>query len=547
MDIEYRKNSNTQLFLNLEKNLDIDNLQNYIPLYNNFFNINENNHNSINLDTKYRLVNISKNKNNLIAKLNDENNNELTKDVFIKYSPLLDPIKYMIGKTKIEPENLLNLPNFSNNNNIDKKIVEPNNSAYVDGFFSYLTDKLLRKYNFIHGLEFYGSFLGIKNNFLVNIEDDVDFLNESEFFYKNITKLFKFKSSIHYDMFNINTRTHKKRLHIADNISSLSLSNIDDFEHLNNIFETNSVESTNEDAKVEYETNLETNPEANDTNSECSSRTSNTNSYSEDIDDEEEEEEEEEEDEDEVYVSINQFPVHAICLEKCKTTLDNLIVNSDVSEGEWGSMVMQILFMLITYQKMINLTHNDLHTTNIMYNDTDKEFLYYKYNNKHYKIPTFGRIFKIIDFGRAIYKFRGNVICSDSFYENGDASTQYNFEPFFNKKKPRLEPNFSFDLCRLGCALYDFIVEDDDPENLTGIYSIIANWCYDNKDRNILYKTNGEERYPEFKLYKMIVRTVHKHTPQNVIGLSYFNRYLVKKIDTKWNIFNIDDLLECSK
>jgi len=93
--------------------------------------------------------------------------------------------------------------------------------------------------------------------------------------------------------------------------------------------------------------------------------------------------------------------------------------------------------------------------------------------------------------------------------------------------------------------LYDFIV-DDDPENLTGIYSIIANWCYDNKDRNILYKTNGEERYPEFKLYKMIVRTVHKHTPQNVIGLPYFNRY----IDTDagdHDIFNIDKLLECSK
>jgi DNA repair exonuclease SbcCD ATPase subunit len=28
-----------------------------------------------------------------------------------------------------------------------------------------------------------------------------------------------------------------------------------------------------------------------------------------------------------------------------------------------------------------------------------------------------------------------------------------------------------------------------------------------------LYKNNGEERYPDFKLYKMIARCVHKHTP----------------------------------
>tara|TARA_B100000963_G_C22373147_1_gene556809 strand:- start:212 stop:760 length:549 start_codon:yes stop_codon:yes gene_type:complete len=181
-----------------------------------------------------------------------------------------------------------------------------------------------------------------------------------------------------------------------------------------------------------------------------------------------------------------------------------------------------------------------------MFKTTNKEFLYYKYNGKHYKIPTFGRIFKIIDFGRAIYKFRGNIICSDSFYKDGDASTQYNFEPFYNKNKPRLEPNFSFDLCRLGCALYDFIVEEgSDPETLTGIYSIMANWCYDNKDRNILYKKNGDERYPDFKLYKMIARTVHKHTPHNVISLSYFNRYHWTKKNKKQKIFNIDKLPEC--
>ena len=77
------------------------------------------------------------------------------------------------------------------------------------------------------------------------------------------------------------------------------------------------------------------------------------------------------------------------------------------------------------------------------------------------------KIFKIIDFGRAIYKYKGKLICSDSFHKDGDAATQYNFEPYYNDRKPIIEPNYSFDLCRLGCSIYDFIMEkyeslDDD-------------------------------------------------------------------------------------
>ena len=337
------------------------------------------------------------------------------------------------------------------------------------------------------------------------------------------------------------TRNYKKRLSISDNIPSLNLSDITDFNHLNTLFvETPNQNNDSENPKLEFEMQIE---KASIDDSECSSRTSLTaksDSYSDESLSTEASDEE-------VQVLIKSFPVHAICLEKCHSTLDQLIVENDISEEEWGSIVIQILFMLITYQKVFKLTHNDLHTNNIMYINTDKQFIYYKYSNKHYKVPTFGRIFKIIDFGRAIYKFQGNIICSDSFYPNGDAATQYNFGPFLNKNKPRLEPNYSFDLCRLGCALYDFFVEEDeDPETLDGIYSIIANWCYDDKDRNVLYKTNGKERYPDFKLYKMITRSVHKHTPDQVILLPYFNRYIWSKKNKKQKIFNIDTLPTCT-
>ena len=58
--------------------------------------------------------------------------------------------------------------------------------------------------------------------------------------------------------------------------------------------------------------------------------------------------------------------------------------------------------ILITYQKLFSFTHNDLHTNNIMYINTQKRYLNYRYNGSHYKVPTYGKIFKIIDCQKAL-------------------------------------------------------------------------------------------------------------------------------------------------
>jgi hypothetical protein len=61
---------------------------------------------------------------------------------------------------------------------------------------------------------------------------------------------------------------------------------------------------------------------------------------------------------------------------------------------------------------------------------------------------------------------------------------------------------------------------------------------------NILYKNNGQERYPDFKLYKMISRCVHNHTPQAQLERKEFaqfsvNKNVVSKVDAT-KIVNID-------
>ena len=70
------------------------------------------------------------------------------------------------------------------------------------------------------------------------------------------------------------------------------------------------------------------------------------------------------------------------------------------------------------------------------------------------------------------------------------------------------------------------------------------NWCLDDDNRNILYKNNDEERYPDFKLYKMIARKVHNHIPMKELNREYFNNYVVPKKEIKRGskIINIDTL-----
>ena len=146
MDINYRKNKNTELFdkIKSEEFLNLENPQNYIPLYERFFNFNETNYNSINLNNVYKLETLTEKIgyskfNGIIV---DSSNNNINKKIFFKYSPLVDPTKYMIGKynTKDSSFNILNLPNFLNKEDktINNKVFDPNNSAYSDGFFSYL-------------------------------------------------------------------------------------------------------------------------------------------------------------------------------------------------------------------------------------------------------------------------------------------------------------------------------------------------------------------------------------------------------------------------
>ena len=107
-----------------------------------------------------------------------------------------------------------------------------------------------------------------------------------------------------------------------------------------------------------------------------------------------------------------------------------------IEEQEWLSIIFQLCFGLAGAQKHLGFIHNDLHSDNIMFKNTDKEYNYFKYENIFLRLPTFGREMKIIDFARSIFKIKNNIYYSDVFERNGDAGGQYGNPPsvFFKKK-----------------------------------------------------------------------------------------------------------------
>jgi len=549
----YTKYDNKKLF-NSFKKIKCYNLQNYIPLYKKYFSLSKQNWNNINLNHKYHIKNIHSITSDTTINCSIHNSDDL-KEVFLKYSPLIDPTKLLMGKYKKQPD-LYKLPSFDDNT--VPIYDDMNNVAYIDSFFTYLSSKLKDTYNFIHSIQFYGSFLGIKHNFQYDIIDDLEFLQQSSYFASNLDK-FKINHSYLLELLNHDTRKNKYNLSISDNETE-----IHSIHYLNDEFNLKQQNAENQETKdismiYQYDlTKKTTTSSSNSTNynSHCSSRISlSDQSHNSNISSETSSEEDESIDDQELFVSIDKMPVQIIAMEQMTDTLDKYIIEKHemISEREWLSILFQVVINLLVYQEMFNFTHNDLHTNNIMYVETDIKYLYYKYDNTYWKIPTYGKIYKIIDFGRSIYTYKGVKHVSSSFEHRNDAGGQYNIEPYYDPNKPLIDINYSFDLCRLGCALYDFFKDDitvclNKQKQPPLFLQMIMSWVLDDKGKNILYKSNGKERYPGFKLYKMITRLVHNHTPQNQFKQGYFNQFKISKRNihkSKYSrIQNIDKMLK---
>ena len=89
--------------------------------------------------------------------------------------------------------------------------------------------------------------------------------------------------------------------------------------------------------------------------------------------------------------------------EQAKDNLRNYSKSATVTQ--FHAFMCQLLFNLAVMQNRFQFAHNDLHDENIMYSDVTDEFYWVMYSDEaerktFYRIPTFGKALRLIDFGR---------------------------------------------------------------------------------------------------------------------------------------------------
>jgi hypothetical protein len=224
----------------------------------------------------------------------------------------------------------------------------------------------------------------------------------------------------------------------------------------------------------------------------------------------------------------------------------------DTMEARWTAWLFQVVAGLAVAQKEYEFVHNDLHTNNVMWCGTGETHLYYHVTgapggDRWYKVPTYGRIMKIIDFGRATFRppilapAGKHVWLPDAYAKGADAWGQYNFGPYMNKEEPKVLPNKSFDLCRLAVAILDTLWTEkpaDAPgrklltretgrttyETVSPLWNLLWLWLTDKDGKNVLLSPDDTERYPQFDLYCAIARNVTNAVPAQQLTLPLFDR-----------------------
>ena len=485
----------------------------------------------------------------------DISNESCKVQAHIKSVPLLDVIDVMKGRYL--PEKVVScLP--SRERELDRtyeKITDPNNQAYVDCLAGFVMNTLHEK---CPGFpKFYGHFTGLTPKLRIDITEDFYSIRNEAWFHRGIGE--RFMIEITDPVYGPRSGKQVREIHITDEEFGFTeeLKEIaedpdviaqewdeEDRLELQEVYvndETDILDDDDDDDEEENETDGSDNENTTD-----DEESDNENVSDDDDDDDEDKDEDEDEDEDEnedddeddddddsdngpdegvFFAIIPNMPVQSGIYENLCGPIDSLLSDPSITEDEWFAMLFQVTFSLAIAQKDYSFVHNDLHTNNIMWVPTDKEYIVYQVNDDCYKIPTYGKIIKIIDFGRSYYKYNNIEYLSDAYKNKGDAEGQYNYPPYFNPKETRVPPNPSFDLPRLACSVYEGLYDSKHSPDSSALSSMLNRWLIDSRGKSILWNRNGEERFGGFLLYKHIARYCHNAIPINELQNNEFKRF----------------------
>jgi hypothetical protein len=566
------------------------NLQSYFPILENYFSFYNGSKCDFTLKTRFRLLDILEKKDHKIDDSYIKNfitclmkdvttNEEKNIDIFVKTLPLLNVTHYLTNEYRLASTIL---PNSYYQDTI-KKINNPNNSAYIDVFFSYLGSRLSETGKCPTFPIFYGTYSGIMKEFKIDISEDYDDLKDEEDFIHMLGDSFSLEDAkieqeplVNEDLLNeeciievddvedVLNDINGSSLDISLNDSDVDIDidiDIDIDVDVDVDANSNSDADVNSNSDVDANSNSDADVNSNsdadiDNASETGSDGKREDGIWEDIDENEEGDESIIDIEtlirDEInndikildsdcsfsdisdsstssealkYAKIPNFPVQFNFIESLDGTLDNYIdnaINKKITPTEWKSILFQICFGLAVGQKHFLFVHNDLHSSNIMFKKTEKEYLYYKFGNKFFRIPTFNKISKIIDFGRATFKVGNKIYFSDVFMKNEDAWGQYTY-PNSNStlKHCKIKPNMSFDLSRFATTIIERFEYCD--EQYDDIKNLLNLWMTDR------YGNDLSELEEDFDLYKIIARNVKSAQPKSQLNKKIWEEFIVEE------------------
>jgi hypothetical protein len=234
-------------------------------------------------------------------------------------------------------------------------------------------------------------------------------------------------------------------------------------------------------------------------------------------------------------------------------SLDNIVHITRIErEQRWAAWLAQIIAVLSQLQGLMCFCHNDLHTNNIVWTKTSDQFMYYETNaGKVFKVPTYGKRFHLIDFGRSTFALGDKIFLSDDFFPGNAAHGQYNYDvctDHENPDAPYIEPNMSFDLSRLSTSMLYMLYEETPARRYqvsketsaedqtkpktkgkgkhstanhkrciteSDLYNSLLEWVTDDDGNNIIEESDGEAQYPGFELYIQIAHHIHNAVPKD--------------------------------
>jgi hypothetical protein len=151
------------------------------------------------LDSKYKLISLERKSDKYdsdldylgyIQKRGDKKpiDKKIKHEIHFKINPLLEPINTIMNKYQLQSSMLMpSVFDYITN----KKINSPHNFSYVETLFSYLASGLVESGKCPSFPYYYGSYLGVMEEFKHNISEEYDSIKKHSWFSDHIGKLFE--------------------------------------------------------------------------------------------------------------------------------------------------------------------------------------------------------------------------------------------------------------------------------------------------------------------------------------------------------------------